>query len=215
MVRCCQSRSSSQAFVIQKENATSGSDVIYRRQNAIPFPTHLLSAVNDNQATLLRTSGVCFEAIDWLDQFCPLLTNFKHAHIVPADAAEPIKRHNQYSSFQFRQRFPSLRHAFVCLFFPPFFWFVYSNVPITVNKFNVPELGVQMQEGFWCTTVDAYHHGYQLTGNKNKKTATIKQHHIQPKRHQDVWTDVFQGWLTSASHILVLAFLLRGDLGAW
>lgn len=86
---------------------------------------------------------------------------------------------------------------------------------ITVDKFNVPELGVQTQEGFWCTAVDAYHHGYQLTGNNNKKKTTIKQHHIQPKRHQDVWTDVYQGWLTSASNILVLAFPLRGDLGVW
>lgn len=211
-----QSRSSSQGFVIKKENITSGSNVIYRRQNEIPFPTHLLSAVNDNQATLLRTSGVCFEAIDWLDQFCPLLTNFKHAHIVPADAAEPIKRHNQYSSFQFRQRFPSLQHAFVCLFSILSFGLFTATFPkITVDKFNVPELGVHTQEGFWSTTVDAYHHGYQLTGNDIKKTTTIKQHHIQPKRHQDVWTDVYQGWLASASHILVLAFLLRGDLGAW
>lgn len=54
------------------------------------------------------------------------------------------------------------------LFTPPlsFGLFTATLPTTTVDKFNVPELGVQAQEGFWSATVDAYHHGNQLTGKK-------------------------------------------------
>lgn len=60
-----------------------GSNVLDRGQDEIPLPPQRLSAVNDNQSTLLRTPHVWFEAIDLLCQFCPLLTNFKHVPILP------------------------------------------------------------------------------------------------------------------------------------
>lgn len=102
------------------------------------------------------------------------------------------------------QMLRSLWHAFVCLFPALSFGLFTATFPmITVDKFNVPELGVQAQEGFWSATVDVYHRGYQLTGKKENNTKMCD--YIQPKRHQDVWTDVYQGWLTSASHILLLA----------
>lgn len=127
---------------------------------------------------------------------------------IPAEAAEPIKRDDQYSSFQFRQKFRCSEACDMLLFvFSPalsFGLFTATFPMITVDKFNVPELGVQAQEGFWSATVDVYHRGYQLTGKKENNTNMCD--YIQPKRHQDVWTDVYQGWLTSASHILLLAY---------
>lgn len=125
---------------------------------------------------------------------------------IPADAAESMKRDDQYSSFRFRQKFRCSEACDMLLFIfflPLSFGLFTATLPtITVDKFNVPELGVQAQEGFWSATVDVYHHGYQLNGKKENNRQICD--YIQPKRHQDVWTDVYQGWLTSASHILLL-----------
>lgn len=99
---------SSQGFIIKEETTWvaaqpgCGSAVIYRRQNETPFPSHLLPAANDNQTTLRRTPHVCLEARDWLDQFCPLLTNLKHIHVPPfqqLQSSPPKKQTRSIFSF--------------------------------------------------------------------------------------------------------------------
>lgn len=72
-----------------------------------PYPPQRLSAVNDNQSALLRTSRVWFEAIDLLCQFCPLLTNFRHVPVLP------------YSTFQIRQKFRCSEACDMLLFVSP------------------------------------------------------------------------------------------------
>lgn len=123
-------------------SARTWSALIYRRQNEIPFPSHLLPAANDKQTTLLRTPRGCYEARNWLDQFCPLLTTLRHVHILPIQQLQlqlcpPPKGSRSKFSIQMKvqvQMLRSLPHPFVCLSFLlflllSFLWFIYSKVP--------------------------------------------------------------------------------------
>lgn len=107
--------------------------------------------------TLLRTAHIWFETTDWLDQFCPLLTNLKHA--IPVDAAEPKDR---YSSFKFSRTFRCLEASnmllsvFISLSLG---LFIAAFLTIAVDGFNVPVLGVQTQEGSWNVAVDVFEKG--------------------------------------------------------
>lgn len=122
-----------------------GRAVIYRRQNEIPFPSHLLPAANDNQTTLLRTPHVCFEARDWLDQFCPLLTNLKHVHVLPFQQLQPSpSKRDPIDILHFSSGKGSNvwkpATCFCLVFFPKvltYFRFVYSKIPRRSRSINL------------------------------------------------------------------------------
>lgn len=181
-----------------------GSNVLYRRQDEIPLPSSTAVCCEWQPIShLVWGHWLAVSILPPADKFqaCP------HSSI-PADAAEPIKRDDQYSSFLFRQKFRCSEACDMLLFVfsPPlsFGLFTATFPTITVDKFNVPKWVCRRRRGsevqLWMFFSPRIPTNWQ-----ERKQHTNMCDYIQPKQHQDVWTDVYQGWLTSASHILLLA----------
>lgn len=193
-----------------------GSDVIYRRQDESSCPLNgcLLWMTTKPHFWGRLTSGLR-PLISWIN-FAPCwqisnMPTFFH----PSRHSRAHKKRGSIFFIPIQakvQILTSLRHAFVCPPPPSFGLFTATFPTTTVDKFNVPELVVQAQEGFWSATVDVYHRGYQLMGKKENNTQicviTVSQSGIRMCGQMFIRAGWHQRPTSCCSH------LLRRELGA-